>query len=107
MPRLSRPASPTTDVEDEQRASARTPTATDAAMSRAKVFRLYLKVAETTASTLCARYSYHDLRRFFQVDSGEEHDVSVHSDDPLATMLSDGFRQLPRNDRGSRAVGRC
>ena len=80
-----------TNIEDEQ-------------MSSPKVFRLYLKLAEIKASTLCARYTYNDLRRFFSVtgDSEDEmHEITLResgADDPLASLLSDGLRALPRND---------
>jgi hypothetical protein len=80
----------------------------DEAMNSSKVLKLYLKLAETRSSTLCARYSYNDLRRFFQVagDSDEEvHQITVRQDgpvdDPLASMLRSGLSNLPKNDIGA------
>ena len=78
----------------------------DDALNIPKVFRLYLKLAEIRNSTLCARYGYHDLRRFFAPDPGsgdDEYGLAVLGNDPLATLLAAGLKALPRNDRKSRA----
>jgi hypothetical protein len=98
MPRVDRPNPPTAAKPRQFVGVA----VDNDAMSSAKVFRLYLKLAEVKSSTLCAKYTYHDLRRFFSVAG--KHEIRLRDDgpdDPLASLLSDGLRALPKNDNGA------
>ena len=132
MPRVYRPAQPPSPAPTSRASTARVPpgrdpfefdeephtvvattkprpyigtSIDDEAMSSAKVFRLYLKLAEIKSGTLCAKYTYHDIRRFFSVASDDDvHEITVRDDgpdDPLASLLSEGLRDLPKNDHGA------
>lgn len=73
-----------------------------------KVIREFVKLVEIRCSTMCVKYTYHDLTRLFSVlgDSGDDiYDIRVRDDgsgDPLGKILADGIRALPNNDDGSK-----
>ena len=78
--------------------------ADEEAMNTPKALTVYSRIAQVKLNTLVVKYSWLDLRRFFE--PGDHSDDEQHGtimkegyySDPLAEMLYEGLRTLPKND---------